>query len=61
MTKTWSVFGRNYSNIKNKIDFEKVKPRTKKLVKVIKGKCGMCDGDNSLTFTKQMIKREDFY
>ena len=51
MTKTWFVGGRHYSNTKTKIEYEKVNPRTKKLVKVIKRKCSMCDRNKSQIFT----------
>ena len=36
MAKTWCVGGRHKSNPNNFIEFEKVNPRTKKLVKILK-------------------------
>ena len=36
MTKTWCVGGKQYSNTDNIIEYEKVNPRTKKLVKIVK-------------------------
>ena len=52
MTKTWCLGGRRYSNTNNIIEYEKVNPRTKKLVKVIKGTCSICGRNKSQTFTK---------
>ena len=49
MTKTWCVGGRHYSNTNNKIENEKVNPKTQKLVKIIKRKCGR---NKSQTVTK---------
>ena len=42
MTKTWCVGGRHYSNTNNITRYEKVNPKTKKLVKVIQGKYDIC-------------------
>ena len=42
MTKTWCVGGKHYSNTNNKIEYEKVDPKTEKLVKIIKGSCSVC-------------------
>ena len=36
----------------NIIEYEKVKPRTKKLVKFIKGSCDICGRNKSQIFTK---------
>ena len=52
MTKTWCVGGKHYSNTVNENIFEKVNPRTKKLVKIIKGKCNICNRIKSQIFTK---------
>ena len=51
MTKTWCVGGRHYSDTVNEIIFEKVNPRTMKLVKNIKGKCNICNRNKSQIFT----------
>ena len=51
MTKTWCVGGKRYSNT-NIIEYEKVNPRTKKLVKVVKGKCDICGRNKSQIFTR---------
>ena len=37
MTKTYCLGGRHMSNTNNITQYEKVNPRTKKLVKIIKG------------------------
>ena len=52
MTKTWCVGGKHYSNTSNITQYEKVNPRTKKLVKIIKGKCDICNRNKSQIFTK---------
>ena len=52
MTKTWCVGGRHKSNTNNIVEFEKVNPRTKKLVKFFKGKCDICGRNKSLIFTR---------
>ena len=52
MTKTWFVGGRHMSNTSNFIENEKVNPRTKKLVKIMKGKCSVCGRNKSQIFTK---------
>ena len=52
MTKTWCVGGRHKSVTNNLIEYEKVNPRTKKLVKVLKGSCSICNRNKSQNFTK---------
>ena len=52
MRKTWCVGGKHYSNTNNISQYEKVNPRTKKLVKIIKGKCDICNRNKSQIFTK---------
>ena len=52
MRKTWCVGGKHYSNTNNISQYEKVNPRTKKLVKIIKGKCDICKRNKSQIFTK---------
>ena len=52
MTKTWCVGGRHYSNTVNESVYEKMNPRTKKLVKIIKGSCSMFSRNKSQIFTK---------
>ena len=44
--------GRHYSQTLNQNVFEKVKPRTKKLLKIIKGTCSICGRNKSQIFTK---------
>ena len=51
MTKTWCVGGKHHSNTKNLVEYEK-KPKTKKLVKIIKGTCSICGRNKSQIFTK---------
>ena len=52
MKKTWCVGGKHKSNTNNVIEYEKVNPRTKKLVKIIKGTCDICGRNKSQIFTK---------
>ena len=52
MSKTWCVGGRHYSNTINQNVYEKINPKTKKLVKTIKGKCDICNRNKSQIFTK---------
>ena len=52
MTKTRCVGGKHYSNTDNKIEYEKVNPKTKKLVKFIKGTCSICSRNKSQIFTQ---------
>ena len=60
MTKTWCVGGRHYSNTNNLSQYEKVNPRTKKLVKIIKGTCSICGRNKSQIISKQMTRGEDY-
>ena len=52
MTKTWCVGGKHYSNTNNITQYEKINPKTKKLVKIIKGQCDICNRNESQIFTK---------
>ena len=52
MTKTWCVGGRHKSDTNNTVEYEKVNPRTKKLVKIMKGTCSICGRNKSQIFTK---------
>ena len=52
MTKTYCLGGRHMSNTNNITQYEKVIPRTKKLVKIIKGSCDICGRSKSQIFTK---------
>ena len=52
MIKTWCVGGKHYSNTINLTQYEKVNPRNKKLVKIIKGICNICGRNKSQIFTK---------
>ena len=52
MRKTWGVGGRHYSNTNNLIEYEKINPRNKKLVKIIKSTCSICSRNKSQIFSK---------
>ena len=51
MEQTRCVGGRHKSNTNNIIEYEKVNPRNKKLVKIIKGTCSICGRNKSQIFT----------
>ena len=50
MTKTWCVDTKHFSKTNNKIEFEKVSPKTQKVVKISKGICSICGSAKSQTF-----------
>ena len=52
MTKTYCLGGRHYSKTNKLVEYEKVNPKTKKLIKIIKGKCDICGRAKSQIFTK---------
>ena len=52
MTKTWCVGGKHYSNTNDKIEYDKVNPKTKKLAKVVKGTFSIRRRNKSHVFTK---------
>ena len=52
MTKTWCLGGRHCTITNKIIQYEKINPKTKKLLKIIKGKCAICGRDKSQIFTK---------
>ena len=52
MVKTWCVGGRHYSDTINQNIYEKLNPKIKKVVKVIKRKCDICARNKSQIFTK---------
>ena len=49
---TWCVGGKLYSNTDNISHYEKVNPKTKKLVKIIKGTCSIYGRNKPQVFTK---------
>ena len=60
MTKTWCVGGKHYSSTDNITQYEKVNPRNKKLVKIIKGTSSICDRNKSQIFSKVNDTRRTF-
>ena len=52
MINTWCFGGRHYSNTNKITQYDKVNPRTKKLVEIIKGNCSICGRNESQIFTK---------
>ena len=50
--QSYRLGGRHFSQTLNQNVYEKVNPRTKKLVKIIKGKCSNCGRAKSQIFTK---------
>ena len=51
-TKSWCVGGKHKSDTKNIMEYEKVNPKTKKLIKIIKGTCSIRGRNKSQIFTK---------
>ena len=52
MTKTCCVGGRHYSNTIKISEYEKRNPKTKKIVKVVKGSCSICGRNKSQIFSR---------
>ena len=52
MAKTWCIGGKHHSETNNITQHEKVNPKTKKLVKIIKGTCSICGRNKSQIFSK---------
>ena len=48
----WCVGGRHYGNTNIVIEYEKRNPKTKKLVKIIRGICSICGRNKSQFLTK---------
>ena len=52
MTLSWCVGGKHKSKTINQEVYEKINPRTKKLVKITKGQCDICGRNKSQIFTR---------
>ena len=52
MEKTWCDGGKHYSNTNNIPQYEKVNPRTKRLLKILKSSRSVCKRSKSQIFTK---------
>ena len=52
MTKTWCLGGRHFSNTNKITQYEKLNPKTNKLVKIIKETCSYCGRNKSQIFIK---------
>ena len=50
--QSYCLGGRHYSQTLHQNVYEKVNPRTKELVKIIKTKCSICGRNKSQIFTK---------
>ena len=50
--QSYCLGGRHFSLTLNQNVYEKVNPRTKKLVEIIKGTCSICGRNKSQIFTK---------
>ena len=48
------------SNTNNLVEYEKINPKAKKLVKIINRKCAICGRNKSQIFSKYMTKGESF-
>ena len=58
--QSYCLGGRPFSQTVNKCFFEKENPKTKILVKIVKGTCSICEGAKSQVFTKYMTRAENF-
>ena len=58
MTLSWCV-GAKKSQTLNQNVFEKINPRTKKLVKILKGSCSICGRNESQFFYYEMTRAEN--
>ena len=52
MTHTYRLGGRHYSNTNIIVEYEKINPKNKKLVKIIEGICISCGRYKSQVFSK---------
>ena len=52
MSETYCVGGRHYSNTINEIKTEKFNSKTNKLIRILKGKCAVCNRNKSKILTK---------
>ena len=58
--QTYCLGGCHYFNTKNISEYEKINPKTNKLVKIISATCTLCERNISQRFTKSMKRGEDF-
>ena len=56
MTKTYCVDGKHFSDTVKQNVYENVNPRSKKLVKVIKGTCSICGKNKSQILLSKGLK-----
>ena len=49
--KTYCIGGRHMSETINQNIYEKINPKTNKVVKIIKGTCSICNRNKSQIFT----------
>ena len=52
MDESYCIGGRHYSETINKIIYEKINPKTNKVVKIIRGECSICSRNKSQILTK---------
>ena len=50
--KTYCLGGRHYSNTNNITQYEKVNPKTEKVVEIIRGTCNICNRNKTQIFSK---------
>ena len=60
MTKTCCVGGKPYSSTNIISEYEKRNPKPKKLVKIMKGNCSICNRNKSQFFTEKVTRGENF-
>ena len=59
-SQSYSLGKPHYSQTVNQNVFEKLNPKSNKIVKVIKGTCNFCGREKSQFFTKWMTRGKDF-
>ena len=60
MKKTYLVGRKHYSYRRNKMEIQKLYPKTKNLVKPNQGECSICGRSNSQSFSEKMRSTECF-
>ena len=61
MIRTWCICGRHYSGTTNQNVYEKVNPKTRKIVKSIKGSCSICQLNKNQISTMLNDKRRRIF
>ena len=52
MSETYCGGGKHYSETINESKTEKINPRTKRTIQIIRGKCAICNRNKSMILTR---------